>query len=105
MADDGKKVTRTANQILCADYLRSIALLLEKGAIHSFDFIWTDNYHKPRGSVILDSQFLNSPMELSYLEELKKETIPTTDLSDNYKDHKPCSAEYREKCWICSTKS
>jgi hypothetical protein len=98
------------NQLLCADYLRNIANLIEKGALSGFELTWGASLRKPQGRLVTAADFLICPMEVKFdqaVEDYKAEQERknlVVDATEHFKDHTPCPAEVADQCHICSTK-
>jgi hypothetical protein len=60
----------------CANYLRAIAELAEVGSLQAFDITWTGNHDKPKGSLVVNSEFLILPSEK------KEKEIEVQDLTE-----------------------
>lgn len=102
---------RKANQLICADYLRQIAKLVEQGSITAFSIDWASDKPKPKGKLAVEAEFLTGPTEAEYLrnvaeieaeEREKRAREIFVDLSEDMKDHKPCNPDAAKDCAICS---
>lgn len=99
-----------AHQLICADYLETMANLIRKGAVTGFEFMWNTQIEKPIGKYVGDSSMLIAPMEskiqnaiADYRAEQAKQ-ISVTDLTEELKEHEPCQGKAAEECALCSTK-
>jgi hypothetical protein len=80
--------TDEAHRLICADYLRAIASLIERGACQAFEFSWTVKaMHKPAGRIVMDSNFLVSGAESELLQKVEEASrkIQVEDLTDKLK--------------------
>jgi len=97
-----------ANRIVCADYLRQVAMLIEQGAVTAFDFVWLSTQLKPQGKLVTNSTFLVGPSEAKLMravaEHKAKSSIQVVDATEELKGHQPCSDEYKDQCALCNTK-
>jgi len=87
---DLKDLTKDqANRLICADYLRAVAGLIERGHVGAFELAWSNNtMHKPSGRVVMDSNFLIAPAEAEFQAKIEeaKDKISFEDLSEKLKD-------------------
>jgi hypothetical protein len=77
------------NVLLAADWLESLATLIRKGTVTSFQLAWDTRYGKPVGPILIESNLLRSPLELKLLSQLAEQDakIPYKDLTEDLKDH------------------
>ncbi len=103
-----------ANQLMCADYLRSIAGMIERGQILAFDLSWSTTIRKPLGKHVFDAEYLIAPVESKFLKEAiqmqKQEEaqqakgISFEDVTEQLQDHEPCPDDEKDDCALCNTK-
>lgn len=102
-----------ANQLMCADYLRTLAGMVERGQLQAFDVAWTDEIRKPLGKLVIGADVIIAPVEGKFLQqtlklqqEQKEEStaISFEDITEQLKDHEPCPENERDHCAVCNTK-
>ncbi len=75
-----------ANRLICADYLRAIARLIEKGAVSAFDLSWAAKVaSKPVGRFVTDASFLMCAAEAELtlkVEEYKTQQAKKIEVED-----------------------
>jgi hypothetical protein len=115
MADDPNTPIRDwkrkeANRKVAADFLRSLATLIEKEAVTAFDLSWSDEVLKPKGICAMAASAMTNPLEAEFMAEVQKyrdelaSKISVHDMIEDLKDHEPCSDEAKDSCMLCSTK-
>lgn len=81
-----------AHKAICADYLRSIAKMIEQDKITAFEFMWNLEIQKPVGRVSLNAEVLVGPMETRVLAAIaqhrreQEAKIPVQDISKELQD-------------------
>jgi hypothetical protein len=81
-----------AHRTICADYLRSVANMIERGQLTGFEFVWNTEIQKPIGKVLLTAETLVGPAESKILHAIadyraeQERKIPVTDISDQLKE-------------------
>lgn len=100
---------KQANRLVTADWLRSIAKLIQTGVIDSFECAWNFDLPKPIGRFTASCEMLSAPLEAKLHEAVavyKKEhlaVIPVVDVTEQLKDHVPCEGDAKENCALCNT--
>ena len=91
-----------AHRLICADYLRAIAKLIEQNAIDAFELAWNTTQRKPQGKIIASADFLTGPVESQFLanvaayqaEQAKK--IDLVDITEELQENHPDVVEARK---------
>lgn len=121
MSDDnfqGKPITewsvKEANRNMCADYLRTLAKLVEQGACEAFDIGWNLDIRKPEGKMVMGATWLTAPVEAQFLDAVQAYRAAqaqkivvhdaTEQIKDALQDHEPCEGEAKEQCRFCNDK-
>lgn len=84
--------TDQANRLICADYLRAIAQLIEKGALQAFDLSWAVSVAaKPIGKFVMNANFLMCTAEAEFeqkIEEYKAKQASKIQVEDHTEELK-----------------
>lgn len=104
--DFTKMNAQEAFRLTCADYLRMLAGLIEKGSVTSFALTWTEDAPKPEGKLLTNALAFVSSAEATMLQQLQKERerIQVQDLTDALKNHEPCPKDKQAECPFCSVR-
>lgn len=95
-----------AHAVVCADYLRLLAHMIEQGQIAAFDISWSTQVAKPQGKMVMQSVALIGPMEVALREQVEahRQKIQVEDLTEQLKNHPACPVEKQKDCPFCSVK-
>lgn len=65
--------TDQANRLICADYLRTLATMIERGALQAFDLSWAARVAaKPIGKLVMDAGFLMCDAEKEFEQKIEE---------------------------------
>jgi len=84
-----------AHRLICADYLRTMAKLIEQGAVEAFDFNWNTSFRKPIGKIVCSADFLTAPVESQFIANIaayeaeRAKKIPVVDITEDLKENHP----------------
>ena len=82
------------NKLVCADYIRTLADMIEKGALSAFDLQWSAKLsNKPVGRLVTDAAFIICDAEQELTEKIEKykaeqaKKISVQDMTEVLKDN------------------
>lgn len=84
-----------AHRLICADYLRTLAKLIEQGGLEAFELAWNLSFRKPQGKVVTTADSLTGPVEAQFLanvrayQEEQARKVPVIDLTEEMKENHP----------------
>lgn len=95
-----------AFRLTCADHLRMIAGLVEKGAVTAFDLAWSEEFPKATGKLLTNALAFVGPVEAEMISQVQKERerIQVEDLTEALKKHEACPIDKQANCTLCSIK-